>query len=402
MKELPRLSVAEFNTLLNKYLQTAGDFIIEGEITQLNQSSRGGVNIVIKDTKEQSLMNVSGYAPRIQGIKLVDEGMKVAIWGTPQIWSPTGRLSVSIYKIVPIGKGALKQAYQQLKSKLEAEGLFSVDRKRDLPNVIQNIALITAKGSAAASDFLKILKENNARLNVDFYHTQVQGKYAEQGIITCIQRTQNKGYDCIVLIRGGGSLEDLIAFNEEQVARAIFASTTPIIAGVGHERDESIADFTADIRASTPSQAAYYIISINQNFLRSVDMRLERISSQLSRKINTKYSQMQQRLNFIESKLNRKIHDSKLKLNHYASKIQKFPQALETIKAKVSLLSRLLESHNPENIMKKGYSIIKDKSGTIITSVDQLKDQQKIQVHLTDGSKNAIISETRQIGMFDS
>src|SRR3990172_3543579 len=127
-EDLPRLSVSNFNELINNSLKAMGEFIVEGEITQINISGKGGVNIVLKDTKMAGILNISGYAPRIAGINLVKSGMQVAVWGAPQLYVPYGKFSLSAYKIIPLGAGALKQAYEKLKQLLEAEGLFNLER----------------------------------------------------------------------------------------------------------------------------------------------------------------------------------------------------------------------------------------------------------------------------------
>jgi len=281
-----RVSVDQFNELINLQLQSIGEVIVEGEITEMNISKRGGVNLVLKDKNKQAVLNVSGYAPRIQGINMIEIGMEVAIWGVPQLYSPYGKFSVSIYKILPIGAGALAKALELLKEQLEKEGLFDPTRKRPLPELITNIALITAKNSAAESDFLKILKENNTGLNIDFYAVSVQGKHSVGEILSAIQNAQNKNYDCIVMIRGGGSLEDLSSFNDEKISKAIFASKIPTLVAVGHERDESIAELVSDVRASTPSQAAYYIVVNNTNFIKSIELQADQIYLQIQEIIN--------------------------------------------------------------------------------------------------------------------
>ncbi|KXK26398.1 MAG: Exodeoxyribonuclease 7 large subunit [candidate division WS6 bacterium OLB20] len=168
------ITVAQFNSLIRSQLETIGPMIVEGEIVQMNVTARGGVNIDLKDPKGSALVRVSGYAPTIQGIHTVKEGDSVAVWGTPTLWEEKGLFSIKAFKLMPLGEGALREAYEMLKTKLAAEGLFDEDRKRPLPEYVTRIALITAKGSAAESDFLKILRENEAGLEIDFYPVHVQ------------------------------------------------------------------------------------------------------------------------------------------------------------------------------------------------------------------------------------
>ena len=378
-----RFSVAQFNQIVNTTLTSAiGEVIVEGEITQLNITTKKGVNIVIKDQIEAAILNVSGYSPRIEGLQLVEQGMKVAAYGTPNLWSAGGRFSLQIYKIIPLGEGALKEAYEKLKRELVASGLFAPERKRPLPDYIQRVALLTGKDSAAQSDFLKILKENKAGIEIDFYPVQVQGKYSEQEILNTLKNINDIDYDCIVLVRGGGSLEDLITFNSEKIAKMIFAMRVPVIVGVGHEKDESIADFVADIRASTPSQAAYYLVVNNENFIKSQEMKLEIIDKALGdnlivNKLNieNKAANISQRLLMFLEKINNKVD----KLDYF---YKGFPLYIEKLMLKIEGLEKLFLSYNPKNVLKKGYAYITDEGGKVINARTGLEVGQNINVNL--------------------
>lgn len=380
-----RVSVAQFNALVNQHLQTIGEVIVEGEITQMNVSARGGVNIVMKDVKEQAVINVSGYEPQIQGIKMVREGMQVAIYGIPQVWSPTGRLSVSIHKIVPLGEGALKEAYELLKAKLKNEGLFDESRKRPLPDYVTHIALITAAGSAALLDFLKILSENNSGLEIDFYSVSVQGKYSEREIIAALNAADTKEYDCIVLTRGGGSLEDLLTFNEEQVARAIFALHTPVLVAVGHERDESIADFVADVRASTPSQAAYYLVNTNLQFIASLETQAGVIEQLYINRLNQVKMALSGKLAGIDSRLLGEVRQMRSKLDHAQLLIDRFPDTVNESTRKLLELERLLRSLNPRNVLNRGFAIVRNSQGRVVSSKVNVKSGDDIAIEVKDG-----------------
>lgn len=407
-----RLGVSQFNELVNLQLQNLGELIIEGEITEFNISRRQGVNIVLKDRNELAVVSVTGYAPRIEGINLVEAGMQVAIWGSPQLYSPYGKFSVSIYKILPIGEGALNKAFELLKNKLDTEGLFNPDRKRPLPQLVKNIALITAKDSAAQGDFYKILKENNSGINVDFYPVAVQGKHAISEILSAIKKTQEKKYDSVVLIRGGGSLEDLSAFNDESVTRAIFACKNITLVAVGHERDESISEYAADIRASTPSQAAYYLVVNNTKFITGLELQVEQMHAHLQQSI-TYYNEYVGRydlrneifnlfrlyesklLNFnydIESKLGRVVEKYlSLSLSMEVSLVN-FENYIKSIIKQVHYLENILASYNPINVVKRGYAIVRNTKGKIITSVTQVEIGQPIELTLKNGKLKTSIN----------
>lgn len=403
-----RVSVDQFNELINLQLQSIGEVIVEGEITEMNISKRGGVNLVLKDKNKQAVLNVSGYAPRIQGINMIEIGMEVAIWGVPQLYSPYGKFSVSIYKILPIGAGALAKALEILKEQLDKEGLFDPSRKRPLPELITRIALITAKNSAAESDFLKILKENNTGLNIDFYPVSVQGKHSIGEILNAIQTAQNKKYDCIVMIRGGGSLEDLSSFNDEKISKALFASKIPTLVAVGHERDESIAELVSDVRASTPSQAAYYLVVNNTNFIKSIGLQADQVYHQIQEIINYNKQKISG-INIYEKvllSLNRynykvRSHDIDFEsriyktISNYQSVIEKSTHELSNFGYKINQLlndvihmQNTIENLNPERIIKKGYAIIKNKKGEIITSVKDAKTDDSLILKVRDGNIN--------------
>lgn len=385
--EEARFTVSQFNNMVNTTLTSAiGEVVVEGEITQLNVTAKGGVNIVVKDSGEAAILNLSGYAPRIEGLKMINEGMKVAAFGVPNLWSAGGRFSLQIYKILPLGEGALREAYEKLKRDLEAQGLFAIERKRPLPDYVQKIALLTGKDSAAQSDFLKILKENNAGIEIDYFPVQVQGKYAEQEILDTLEFVNNSAYDCVALVRGGGSLEDLITFNSERIARMIFSMKVPVIVGVGHEKDESIADFVADVRASTPSQAAYYLVVNNENFIKAQEMKLDIIKDSLVDNLNSKRIVIESKAGNISQRLMlfiKTIENKVFKLDYLA---KDFPNLIEKLKIKVENLEKLFQSYNPKNVLKKGYAYITDEKGSVLNEPEDFLVGQNINLNLAKAS----------------
>lgn len=435
----PRFTVSQFNELINSTLNEIGDVVIEGEVTQFNISPKGGVNIVIKDTNQEGVLNLSGYAPRVEGVSLIKEGMKVEAFGVPSLWSLSGRFSLQIYKILPLGKGALKEAYEQLKKQLASEGLFSIERKRSLPTFVQKIALLTGKNSAAQSDFLKILQEYNSGIEVDFYPVQVQGKYSEIEIISTLKYVNELDYDCVVLTRGGGSLEDLITFNSEPLARLIFSLKIPVVVGVGHERDESIADFVADIRSSTPSQAAYYLVNHNENFIdeqndkigimkEKIDDVLLNFNFALERKISSittyisilvnryvnmldaktsfMYERIYSNINTIKFKLMNirnvlalfpnQIKEIKFKLMGSESKISFFPRVIKDYINHVNALERIINSYDVKKIVKRGFAILRNDSGHVISSINDVEVNSMLNIHVSDGNlKSKIIHKNK-------
>jgi len=403
----PRLSVAQFNGLIEQSLQAIGELIVEGEITQYNITAKGGVNIVLKDPKESAVLNLSGYAPNVEGVRMVKVGMKVAAWGVPSLWSMGGRFSLKIFKILPQGEGALKEAYEKLKLQLSAEGLFAEERKRPLPDFITRIALVTGRDSAAQSDFLKILHEHHTGIEVDYYPVQVQGKFAEAEIINTLKYADAQSYDCLVLVRGGGSLEDLITFNSEKLARVIFAMKTMVVVGIGHEKDESIADYVADIRASTPSQAAYYLAVNNENFIDKQEMKLDFISGSLKQNFDSWKYAISSRAQGISSvilvsiqRLHNRIQTVSggladhliLSVREYQSRVQdlqyltaRVPKIFQERQQYLQTMERLLGSYNPHNVLKRGFSIVRTKQGKVVNSIAHVSQGENLGITLSDG-----------------
>lgn len=410
-----RLSVDQFNKLINMQLESIGEVIIEGEITEFSISKRQGVNLVLKDKHEQAIVNVSGYAPRIEGINMIEQGMEVVVWGTPQLYSPYGKFSVSTYKILPLGDGALAKALEILKGKLEQEGLFDVERKRELPQLVTRIALITAKDSAAATDFLKILQENSNYLEIDIYPVAVQGKHAVREVIAALKSAQTRDYDCIVITRGGGSLEDLSAFNDETVARAIFASKITTLVAVGHEKDTSIAELAADIRASTPSQAAYYFVANTTNLINHTVLLADQIYNLIERRITLMERELYidnlyDKISSILGKHNAKLYnygnnfETKIlnQLNSYnyktitaTSSINEFEKYIKNSLKEVSYYESLFNSLNPRNIIQRGYAIIKNNNGDIISSISKVSLGEQINLVVKDGEVTSIVKEIK-------
>jgi exodeoxyribonuclease VII large subunit len=409
---IERLSVSRFNALIKLELESLGEFQLIGEITEFSVSKNQGVFMVLKDQNEDAVISLAGYAPRVEGLNMIEKDMQVVVWGTPTIYSPYGKFNFSIYKILPLGEGALNYALELLKKKLESEGLFNVERKRPLPEVVTKIALITAKDSAAYSDFIKVLNENNNNLEIDFYPVAVQGKHAIKEITSAIMQSQDKDYDALVVIRGGGSLEDLSSFNDETVTRAIFSSKIITMVAVGHEKDISICELAADIRASTPTQAAYYFVANTTKLIESINMQLDNIFQILFENLSTyspdnkfnkiknivelSYYELLSELNkfsfnfdsLIINKLN--IFQNSYRRSQYH--LKQFDDAVKSLAIKINSLKDIIDSNDPELILKRGYSVTRDKNGNIVKSVSDVQIGDTIKTTLSDGKINSKIN----------
>lgn len=355
------LSVSQFNSLVKEVLSSLGSFRVQGEITEFNISQRKGLNITLSDGKAN--LRVGGYAPNVKGLDLIEKGMNVLVEGFADFYVPYGSFSFSIYSIEPVGEGSLAIAYQKLKEKLASEGLFAEEHKKSIPQFITRIALLTGKDSAAYSDFIKILKENKSGIEILYYPVIVQGTASVQSIKSAFEKAKQEDIDLIVLARGGGSLEDLKSFNDEGLARLIFSSLLPVIVGVGHEKDESICDFVADIRASTPSQAAYYIARQNEDFISYIEQKGETIEHFLSETINKYLARLELNSSAIE--------------NYWKNVLSNYSLKLETIE-------RILKSYDVSSVLKRGFGIVK-KGNRLLTSVNDIKKGDLVTTTLSDG-----------------
>jgi exodeoxyribonuclease VII large subunit len=265
-------SVAQFIEFVNAAL-TAAVFpegvIVEGEVSAYRVSQGKWVWFDLKD--KQAV--ISCFATAWQLRSPLEDGMQVRVYGSPRIYPKSGRFSISVERVEPVGEGALRRAFELLKKKLTDEGLFAPERKRRLPSFPSRLGLIASSGSAAYGDFMRILGDRWGGLTINLIDVAVQGKDAVQQIVSAFDvfNSRPELADVIVLTRGGGSLEDLQAFNTEEVARAVFGSRIPVVVGVGHERDSSLADFAADVRAATPTNAAEIVVPDRRQIAAAVD-----------------------------------------------------------------------------------------------------------------------------------
>ncbi|MCJ7440598.1 MAG: exodeoxyribonuclease VII large subunit [Thermoanaerobaculaceae bacterium] len=273
--------VREINATLAGYF---GEVWVKGELSGVKVAASGHRYFQVKDAEGQ--LTCAMWAPRADRLRFkLTDGLAVLLRGTLEVYPQRGSLQLIVIEVTPQGIGELQLAFEQLKAKLEAEGLFAAERKRPLPVLPQRIGLVTSASGAAVRDVLKILARWE-HLSVLLYPVRVQGKGAEGEIARALRYLGRSGLvDVVLVVRGGGSLEDLWAFNEEMVARAIAACEVPVISGVGHEVDFTIADFVADVRAATPTQAAEMVVSRLEEQHRRVDVADQRLTALFTRKL---------------------------------------------------------------------------------------------------------------------
>lgn len=330
------LSVSDFVALANQTLEYAFPGIaIEGEVAEYKISQGKWIFFKLKDDESA----IDCFLPAWQLRVPIEEGMKVVVEGSPKL-TKWGRFSVTVRAIRPSGEGAIKKSFELLKAKLEAEGLFAPERKRPLPTVPQHIAVISSTEAAGYADFIKILNDRWGGMQVEVAHVQVQGDAAPDQIIRALQyfNEREETPEVIVLIRGGGSADDLAAFNDEQLVRAIAASRVPTLVGVGHEVDVSLADYAADVRAATPSNAAQLLVPDRQDLLRSIRGQVASLLPTMLRAVEQTSSEVRDRL---------------------AGALHAVERRLETTAHLLTARRQVLTQLNPETVLARGYALLR-------------------------------------------
>ena len=328
-------TVSDFIGVSNQvFEQTFASVLIEGEISSFKVKQKKFVFFDLKDEKSSLGCFMTLWQMRFP----LEDGMRVVVKAQPKLTN-WGKFSLTVQQITPKGEGSLKRSFELLKKKLTDEGLFNEDKKRRLPSQPGNIGVISSTQAAGYADFIKILDERWGGMKVRVAHTQVQGLAAPDQIIRALKyfnQTEDLP-EVIVIIRGGGSADDLAAFNDEALVRAIASSRVPILTGIGHETDESLADLAADIAASTPSNAAQILVPDKKSEFKAINSRIIRSGQAILRDIQLKEQAELQKISQIKDLI-----------------LQKITRQTEDLVSKV----RMINSYNPEIVLKRGYAII--------------------------------------------
>ena len=382
-------SVTELNNYVKRILETDENLknvFVTGEISNFKNHYSGHMYMTIKDEGGaiKSVM-FSSYASRLKFVP--ENGMKVIIFGSVSLYNKDGSYQLYITDMQPDGVGALNLAFEQLKEKLGKEGLFNTEFKKPIPKFPKKIGVMTAPDGAAVRDIFSVLKRRYPVAEIVFCPVAVQGASAAPEITKAIKLfNEQNAADVLIVGRGGGSLEDLWAFNEEIVARAIFESKIPVISAVGHETDFTIADFVADLRAPTPSAAAE--LAVPDVFeLKSDLMGLRQHLSVLMRNIieteKEKIGNYEKQITIL-SPVN-KIQNSRQELSNLFEKVvNSMTFKMNDEKAKIALLSSKLNALSPLNVLSRGYSIAYNDNKPI-KSVSDVKKGDNIKIQVTDG-----------------
>lgn len=414
-KESKALTVTQLVRKMKRAIESGvGKLWIEGEVSNLKKQASGHWYFSLKDDGSQIQCAIFN-ANKKEGSKALEDGLKVKIFADATIYEPRGQLQLIVEKVETSGLGDLQAKFEALKSKLLAEGLFDQSRKTTLPLFPRTIGIVTSPTGAAIQDILNILKRRAPWVQPVLFPVRVQGKGVEHEIANAILKLNHPksyGYpncDLLIVGRGGGSLEDLWAFNEEVVARAIAASTIPIISAVGHEIDFTIADFVADMRAPTPSAAAELAVPDSLELIHNLINAKKRITRSLIRALREPTQRIDQLreslLQITESSiLTQKQQYRELCLKHdhlHPRRIldRRIENALE-LQRKLSLLTQrqlfnqslklqnlqsMIRTLGPESAFKRGFSITMTEDGKIIRSTKDAKSGMRLRTKLIDG-----------------
>ena len=416
------------------------DIWVTGEISNCQEAQSGHIYCTLKD--ERSQVKCVCFKNQLRAMKFrPEDGLHVTVRGSISVYETRGEYQIYVENIEPVGLGALQLAFEQLKRHLEAEGLFAADRKKSLPLLPSRIGLITSPRGAAVRDVVRILRRRFSNVHLTLYPVRVQGDGASTEIVRAVQFfNRGKMVDVLIIARGGGSLEDLWAFNEEEVVRAIAGSEIPVISGIGHETDFTIADFVADVRASTPSAAAELVVQTRREFdkhiadlretlaslvryrlldlskqvhelsarrgfrrpldlLRQQRQRADEMTSRLALGLRARLEQSRKRFTALHLRI--ATFDFRVKISAFRLRVEKRSadlgiRAERLLRAKRERLERLvlqLNERSPLRVLERGYAIATDAAGNLLRDTAQVNvgDAVAIQLH-----RGRLISEVKR------
>lgn len=388
------LSVSQINFYIKSIIENDGSLqfvLVTGEISNLTVHQRSGhIYLSLKDSN--SVISAVMFAGNARRLKFrFENGMKVICRGRISVYEPSGRYQLYIEDMQPDGVGALTLAFEQLKKSLAQKGLFDNAHKKPLPKFPKTIGVITSPTGAAVQDITNIIRRRFPSADIVLAPVLVQGESAPEQLVRAVNKfSASKIADVVIIGRGGGSAEDLWAFNDEQLAYAVYNCETPIISGVGHETDFTICDFVADVRASTPSAAAELAVPDRQELMSYYFKQKQYISAMLDRKIKTaqlRLENQQRRMSASSPKL--KAEQFEKQLSAKSEKLTRFMNIYISNKENKLITAKgKLDGLNPLNVLNRGYAIA-EKDEKIITSSKQLKNGDDFTVILSDGKINA-------------
>ena len=384
-------SVAQINAYIKRIFQSdyaLNRIYIKGEVSNCKYHSSGHIYFSLKDDNSQ-ISCVMFANQRINGLDFeMENGQTVIVSGSISVFERNGTYQLYANEISLDGIGRLYVEFEKLKDKLYKEGLFDHEKKKPIPQNPKTIGIVTAKTGAAIHDIMSVAKRRNPYIQLVLYPAQVQGDGAADTIVRGIQTLDRYGVDTIIIGRGGGSIEDLWAFNEEMVARAIYAAKTPIISGTGHEVDTTIADYAADLRAATPTAACELAVPDLRETLDAIDARKRSLSVQIRhilRNYELRLEQYSGKLRSFDPKL--QLQEQRMTLAELEDRLTKRMDFLRNrYQHRLELYAQRLHGLSPTAKLIGGYGYLSDQSGRPVVSATQISKGDEVQITISDGS----------------
>jgi exodeoxyribonuclease VII large subunit len=377
---------------------TLQDLWVQGEISNLSRPASGHIYFTIKDSSA-SLRAVMWRADAQRIQFPFQDGMEIEIHGRIGVYEPQGQYQFYADLVRPVGEGQLYQEFLRLKAELESEGLFAADRKRAIPDLPGTIGIVTSATGAALRDILDTLQRRLPLVEVILAASPVQGAEAPPALAAALVALDRLRPDVILLARGGGSMEDLWAFNDERVVRAVADLQTPVISGVGHETDFSLCDFAADLRAPTPTAAAELATPISMFDLKAHTEALEKhlSNSALSLLVGLKHVLHMDQSHLQAVSPLQRILTGRQRLDDLARREDSSLQHLIRLnQARLTGFDRRLFGLNPMTVLGRGYAIVTNDKGVLVSKVDQVQQDEEVNVKLSDGSFGAKVLKSKE------
>lgn len=370
---------------------------VKGEVSNCKYHPSGHIYFSLKD--ETGLLSCVMFAGQRRGLAFrMKDGDRVVVGGAVDVYERDGRYQMYAREITLEGAGALYERFLALKAELEEMGMFAPEYKQPIPRFIQKLGVVTAPSGAAVQDIRNISLRRNPYLQIILYPALVQGDGAADSIVQGIRMLDGAGVDTIIVGRGGGSIEDLWAFNEEKVARAIFECRTPIISAVGHETDFTIADFAADLRAPTPSAAAELAVDDFAQVMHILDNYRERFRRDMRERIEYQKVRLEQyklRLKYLSPES--RLRDNRQILADYDDALRsEMKNKLQQYRHRLGIYLERYQGMSPLVKLNQGYSFVADQDGRGISSVEQVKPGDRVEISVTDGVIRAEVFDSRR------
>ncbi len=373
---------------------------VKGEVSNCKYHSSGHIYFTLKD-KNAAIACVMFMGDRAKGLKFqMKEGQQVRATGSVSVYERDGKYQLYAKDIQQDGAGALYERFEELKNKLKESGMFSDEYKQEIPKYIQTLGVVTAPTGAAVRDIINVASRRNPHIQIILYPAIVQGDKAAESIVSGIETLSRSQVDVIIVGRGGGSIEDLWAFNEEIVAQAIFDCPIPIISAVGHETDTTIADFVSDRRAPTPSAAAELAVFEYDRFLQDLGDYSYMLTGRIDKKIKAllleekRYAESLKHLSPAG-----KIRDRLLKMDQYQDSLSLLMEKkLRTDRSRLDVSIERLKGLSPLDRLKGGYSYVAGTDGANIKSIESVSKDDELFIYVSDGVIKSSVTGTEQVG----